>query len=51
VGGLEVRQVPATLLSPTSLVLLNPQPLPPGSGPTVIYYPSDPVIYWPPGPV
>lgn len=51
VEGLEVRQVPTSLLSPTSLVLHNPQPLPPGSSPTAIYYPPGPVVYWPPGPV
>ena len=51
VEGLEVRQVPTSLLSPTSLVLLNPQPLPPGSSPTTIYHPPGPVIYYPPGPI
>jgi hypothetical protein len=40
VEGLEVRQVPTSLLSPTSLVLLNPQPLPPGSSPTAVSYPA-----------
>jgi hypothetical protein len=49
--GLEVRQVPSSLLSPTSLILLNPQPLPPGSSPTAVYYPPNPSLYYPPGPV
>jgi hypothetical protein len=49
--GLEVRQVPTSFLSPTSLVLLNPQPLPPGSSPTAVHYPPNPYIYVPPGPI
>jgi hypothetical protein len=40
VEGLEVRQVLTSLLAPTSLVLLNPQPLPPGSSPTAVSYPA-----------
>jgi hypothetical protein len=51
VEGLEVRQVPTALPSPTSLVQLNPQPLPPGSGPISIYYPPNPCVFHPPGPV
>ena len=46
-----MRQVPTSLLSPTSLVLLNPQPLPPGSSPTAIYFPPGPIVYHPPGPI
>ena len=49
--GLEVRQVPTSFLSPTSLVLLNPQPLPPGSSPIAVRYPPGPIVYFPPGPV
>jgi hypothetical protein len=47
VDGLEVRQTPtgALLTSSVALVLLNPQPLPPGSSPTAIYYPPNPCIY------
>jgi hypothetical protein len=53
VEGLEGRQTPTGLAlgSSLSLVLLNPQPLPPGSSPTAIYYPPSPVAYWPPGPI
>jgi hypothetical protein len=50
VEGMEARQVLTSLLSPTSLVLLNPQPLPPGSSPTAIYYPANPGISYPPNP-
>jgi hypothetical protein len=50
VEGLEGREVLTSLLSPTSLVLLNPQPLPPGSSPTAIYYPANPGISYPPNP-
>jgi hypothetical protein len=49
--GLEVRQVPTSFLSPTSLVLLNPQPLPPGSSPIAIYYPPNHCVRIAPCPI
>jgi hypothetical protein len=50
VESLETRQTPASLAlgSSVSLILLNPQPLPPGSSPMVISYPSNPYVYYPP---
>ncbi len=48
---LEDRRTPTTSLSfasPLSLVLLNPQPLPPGSIPAAISYPPNPCVYYPP---
>lgn len=52
VEGLEVRQVPTSLLSPTSLVLLNnSQPLLPGWSPTVVCYLPNSYVYHPPGPI
>ena len=47
VESLETRQTPTSLVlgSSVSLILLNPQPLPPGSSPTVISYLSNPGVY------
>jgi hypothetical protein len=52
VEGLEVRETPTSLAlaSSLSLVLLNPQPLPPGSSPTAVYSPSNFSVYYPPNP-
>ncbi len=46
---LETRQTPTSLVlgSSVSLILLNPQPLPPGSVPTMISYPPSPCVYYP----
>ena len=42
VEGLEVREVPSSFQLPSSLVLLNPQPLPPGSSSPAVFYPPNP---------
>ncbi len=46
VESLETRQIPTSLSlgSSISLILLNPQPLPPGSVPTAISYPPNPCV-------
>ena len=51
VEGLEVRQVPTSSLFSSSLVLLNPQPLPPGSSTLAVLYPPNPCRSVSPGPI
>ena len=46
VDDLEVRQTPTgtMLTSPLALVMLNPQPLPPGSSPTAVSLPAQSLL-------